>query len=307
MLPSDITLANPTLPYGGLPFSPKDKIQDMFENVLAYTVVPFKLSYEHKIMRGIAFAEEFGYPLIVKPNGGHRGIDIHLVENRPELEEVFRDQTWDYMLQQYCPFPHEFGVFYCRMPGDSAGSIVSLTRKVIPTITGNGTSTVESLVESSDAVNKKAIREAMEPKLGEVPAEGTTIQTLVGASHSRGCIFLDASALVTESLTRRMNEICTIEGFHFGRLDVRAASLSDFQNGEFRIIEINGATSEMIHVYDSRISLLEGLTILKRQWSLLFEIAHRCAGRAERIPFFKFLGLYRSFYLSTRHAVGKLW
>ena len=307
MLLSDIIHANPALPLGGLPFSPKDKIQDNFKNVLPYTVVQLKREYPSRIKQGLDFGAEFGFPFIAKPNGGHRGVDIHLVENQQDLEELFRNQTWDYMLQEYCPYQNEFGVFYCRMPGDAEGSIVSLTQKIIPTITGDGKSSVDELIELSNAVNKKAVRKAMAPHLGEIPSAGKTIQTLVGASHSRGCVFRDAAALKTKELSRSINDICTIVGFYFGRLDVRARSVGDFQKGLFEIIEINGATSEMIHIYDSRISLLDGLKILKYQWSLLFEIADRCRKPSQRMPLLKFLGLYGSFYLSTRQAIGKLW
>lgn len=307
MLPSDIIHANPALPQGGLPFSPKDEILDRFSGALPYTVVRTREPLKERVKRGIEFAEKHGWPCIVKPNSGHRGIDIHLSADADEMENILKRQTWDYQLQKYCPYTHEFGVFYCRMPGDDRGSIVSLTQKVIPVITGDGSADVEALIDRGDIVNKKAVKEAMSARLHEIPSAGENIVTLVGASHSRGSIFLDASHLETQALAEKVHEFCSVDGFYFGRLDVRAESVEAFQAGRFEVIEVNGATSEMIHVYDNRISFSEGLRILKRQWSLLFKIASRCRDASRRIPFLRFLWMYRSFYLSTKQAIGKLW
>jgi hypothetical protein len=307
MLPSDIIHANPAMPMGGLPFSPKDQICDLFNGVLPYTVVSRKLSLREKLYKAESFAVHYGYPVIVKPNGGHRGIDIHLAEKTSDFEDIFSNQTWDYMLQQYCPYQYEFGVFYCRIPGEKDGSIVSLTQKVIPVLVGDGISTIEKLIDVSDIINKLAIQEALFDEKDYVPAAGVSVNTLVAASHSRGSMFKDVVYLETPDLLKEINRLCTIDGFYFGRLDVRSESIEAFQRGEFEIIEINGATSEMIHIYDSQITLLEGLKVLKKQWSLLFKIAALCRDRSKSIPFFRFISLYRSFYLSTKTAIGKLW
>ena len=46
------------------------------------------------------------------------------------------------------------------------------------------------------------------------------------------------------------------------------------ERGEgFRVIELNGLTSEATHIYDPRHSLLYAYRVLFRQWSLAFEIA----------------------------------
>ena len=307
MLPSDIVHANPAMPQGGLPFSPKDEICDLFEGVLHYTVVKRCIPLEEKMEQAARFASETGYPFIIKPNGGHRGIDIHLIESSNQLRDVLVEQPWDYMLQEYCPDRFEFGVFYIRFPGDATGSIVSLTQKVIPELVGDGRSTINELIENADIINREAIRDALKDELDRVPANGQVIATLVAASHSRGSIFKNALPLKTEALARSVDNICCIDGFYFGRLDVRSPSIEAFQRGEFSIIEINGATSEMIHIYDSSIPLLEGLKVLREQWSVLFEIAAKCKNPENRIPFFRFLWMYRSFYLSTKTAIGKLW
>ncbi len=43
-----------------------------------------------------------------------------------------------------------------------------------------------------------------------------------------------------------------IPGFHFGRFDVRFRSLADLERGRnFSILEVNGANSEMTHIWDA--------------------------------------------------------
>ena len=63
------------------------------------------------------------------------------------------------------------------------------------------------------------------------------------------------------------------EGFYFGRFDVRTPSVDEFKQGRnFKIIELNGVTSEATHIYDPKCSLLAAYKVLFEQWRLAFEI-----------------------------------
>ena len=62
-------------------------------------------------------------------------------------------------------------------------------------------------------------------------------------------------------------------GFYFGRYDVRAESVEAFQRGEFKIIALNGLTSEATNLYDPAHSLWSGWRTLCREWRIAFEIA----------------------------------
>jgi hypothetical protein len=64
------------------------------------------------------------------------------------------------------------------------------------------------------------------------------------------------------------------EGFWFGRYDIRTPSLADFQAGRnFKIVELNGATSEATAIYDPRYGLWSAYRTLFRQWRILFEVS----------------------------------
>ena len=67
-----------------------------------------------------------------------------------------------------------------------------------------------------------------------------------------------------------------------GRYDVRTPDAEALGRGEFRIIELNGVTSEATHIYDPRVGLVEAYRTLFEQWSIAFEIGrlNRRAGHA---------------------------
>ena len=78
---------------------------------------------------------------------------------------------------------------------------------------------------------------------------------------------------VTPGLTRTIDAIAKgFDGFHFGRFDVRYTHPDDLENGDFKIIELNGITSESTNIYDPDRSLAAAYRTLYAQWRTLFEI-----------------------------------
>ena len=65
------------------------------------------------------------------------------------------------------------------------------------------------------------------------------------------------------------------EGFYFGRYDVRTDSEEALKDGRFRVIELNGVTSEATSIYDPRHRLVDAYSTLMRQWRIAFEIGER--------------------------------
>jgi hypothetical protein len=80
--------------------------------------------------------------------------------------------------------------------------------------------------------------------------------------------------MLTPALEAKIDEICRgLDGFYFGRFDIRCAYFDDLKRGEnFRIIELNGVTSESTNIYDPQYSLWNAYRVLFRQWDLAFEI-----------------------------------
>ena len=103
-------------------------------------------------------------------------------------------------------------------------------------------------------------------------------------THSRGALFLDGTHLLTPELQDEVERVSrTFEGFYFGRYDVRAASEEAFCEGRFKVIELNGLTSEATSIYDPRHSVWFGWRMLCRQWRLAFEIGAANRARGARV------------------------
>jgi hypothetical protein len=93
-------------------------------------------------------------------------------------------------------------------------------------------------------------------------------------THCRGAIFLDGAWVNTETLEQAIDRISqTYPGFYFGRFDSRTPSIEDFKQGRnFKVVELNGVTSEATHIYDPKNNLWTAYGVLFAQWRIAFEI-----------------------------------
>jgi hypothetical protein len=99
-----------------------------------------------------------------------------------------------------------------------------------------------------------------------------------------GGLYRDASDAITPVLSARFDAIAqSMPEFWFGRFDIRFASVEQLAVGEaFRVIEVNGAGAEAIHMWDPRYSFGDAYRELLRYQTALFEIgaANRARGFA---------------------------
>jgi membrane protein DedA with SNARE-associated domain len=215
------------------------------------------------------------YPVVLKPDAGERGFGVSIVRSESELSEYLLNSTSDVIIQQYAP-GHEFGVFYYRYPNESTGRVFSITRKLFPVLLGDGKHTLEALILK----DKRAICmahsyfNAQKDGLLTVPKDGEPVQLIEIGTHSRGCIFLDGGAVKTPALAAAIDRVAQgFEGFYFGRFDIRTPSIADFKKGtNFKVVELNGVTSEATSIYDPKNSLFAAYKVLFRQWRIAFEI-----------------------------------
>ncbi len=92
--------------------------------------------------------------------------------------------------------------------------------------------------------------------------------------HSGGVICVDGAHHGTSALEDAVERVARgCDGFYFGRLDLRAPSLESFHQGrDFKVLELNGVTSEATHVYDRQYSVWFAWRVLGEQWRLAFEL-----------------------------------
>ncbi|QDU65589.1 alpha/beta fold hydrolase [Engelhardtia mirabilis] len=287
------TSANPGIPGGGFVGESKAQILAKLEAagdpIPAWTLLPGAESAGERLarVRGLMAERGLGYPLVIKPDVGQRGSGVLVTADEAEVLAYLEATNLDLIAQQCLDGP-EFGVFYARRPGEPTGRVLSITEKQLATVTGDGEHTLEHLILADERavcmaryyLDKNAERVDDVIAAGEVVALGDL------GTHARGAIFLDGARLLTPALEAEVDRIAkAFDGFYFGRFDLRVPSAQALSEGrELRIIELNGVTSEMTHIYDPKHSVLEGYRVLFAQWRLCFEIAAANHEAGERRP-----------------------
>jgi hypothetical protein len=223
-------------------------------------------------------SEQLTYPIVLKPDCGQRGEGVRVAHCERDVRTYLERIPGDLIVQEHIPGP-EYGIFYYRLPGEERGQIFSVTEKYMPTITGDGVHTLEDLVclDRRAACQEKAYHHANRDRWQEVIPAGKTVPLVEIGTHCRGAIFLDGEREVTEALAESNDRNSpSYPGFYFGRLDVRCLDGQSIGAGSgYRVLEINGVTSEATHIYDPKYNVWHAYRVLFRQWSLAFDIGRR--------------------------------
>jgi pimeloyl-ACP methyl ester carboxylesterase/membrane protein DedA with SNARE-associated domain len=288
------TAANPGIEAGGFIGESKYRIlrglgEDeariaRFE-LLAAEVEPTKRAA--RWARAMTFVEQQGlsFPLVLKPDAGQRGADVHIVPDAEALRQHLETDGRAWILQEYVA-GLEFGLFYVRKPSEARGRIFSITEKHFPEVAGDGQRSLEELILADPKLLAMAPHylQVQAAHLEEVPAAGERLRLVELGTHCRGSVFLDGGRLRTPALEEALDSLSRpFEGFFFGRYDVRVPSQEELKLGRgFKVLELNGVTSEATHIYDPANSLLSAYRVLFRQWRLAFEIGRENLDRGAK-------------------------
>jgi hypothetical protein len=284
------TAANPAIPAGGFIGESKiDILRGLGPRSVARSLfLEGRLPAAVKIERAEAFLSslERPLPIVVKPDQGQRGSGVTVARTREGLHARLAQTRVDTIVQEYVPGV-EFGVFYVRRPGDTRGRILSITEKRLPSVTGDGRSTLEDLILADpDTIGMARfhLRQHAD-RLRDVPLPAQVVSLGDCGSHCRGARFYDAGALLTPALEAAIDDIAAgFDGFCFGRFDLRVPTREALVRGaDMTILELNGVTSEVTHIYDPGVSLVEAYRALCEQWRLAFEIGAGNAARGARV------------------------
>jgi len=217
-------------------------------------------------------------PIVGKPDMGCRGVGIKLIHTEAELHDYvsYYPVGSILMLQRLADWEPEAGVFYVRHPNEEKGRIISMGLKYSPYVVGDGVRTLRELL-AADARASKVVHlyEARHAdKLDQVIAKDDPFRLVFAASHCRGAVFRDGSEYVTEALTSRIDEVLSgFPEFYYGRVDIKFHSIERLMDGEdFSIIEVNGASSESLDIWDNQAGLSDAWSVLLNQYRTLFNI-----------------------------------
>jgi len=289
------TAVNPGIEAGGFIGESKSAILGLFPEGDA-RIAKSRLLGEGDAEARIAALGDFiasaalDFPIVLKPDSGERGEGVAIIRSAEAAREYLASHAGPVLAQEFVPGV-EFGIFYTRRPDAGAGSVFAVTEKQFPHVTGDGVRTLEELILADGrAVCIAPLHLANHrDRLNVVPPAGERVALVQIGNHCRGALFLDGRWVLTPELRAAIDRLShSASGFFFGRYDVRAESLEALQAGRgFKVIELNGATSEATNIYDPRYSIAHAWRTLRAQWSLAFEIgAANCArgARAWRVP-----------------------
>jgi hypothetical protein len=301
------TAANPSFPLGGWIGESKQAVLALAGNHARAHIAPFvafrrepQIDVHHAARAAALQARQagFGFPFVAKPDKGCRGAGVRRIRNENELVRYIAGfpAGETILLQALVDHEAEAGVFYVREPGETRGRILSLTLKYFPHVYGDGRSTLRELIARDPRAGalKTLYLSRHAGRLDVVLAVGEPYRIAFAGSHSRGTIFRDGNRLVTDAMTGAFDGIARdIDGFHFGRFDVRFSTIEDLQQGRgFAILECNGAGAEATHIWDRRTGLFTAYRTLMTQYALLWEIGEANVRRGARPA--RLIDLYRA-------------
>jgi membrane protein DedA with SNARE-associated domain/pimeloyl-ACP methyl ester carboxylesterase len=286
--------SNPGIRHGGFVGESKAEILRALggasDAVPRWVLIPGSLDPEARIEELERFVREDldgQLPVVLKPDAGQRGSGVVVARDLERARAYLADTDLDLIAQAWVGGP-EFGVFYARRPGEVVGQVSSVTVKRPAVVVGDGRRTLEELIlrdRRAVAIASTYLARNAD-RLDLVPAAGERVEISNLGTHALGAVFEDGAELITPELEAAIDALAKhFDGFHFGRFDLRAPDQDALREGRgLSIIELNGVTAEMTHIYDRRHSVWYGWRTVIRQWALAFEIGAANRERGVRVP-----------------------
>ncbi|WP_317931343.1 D-alanine--D-alanine ligase [Halioxenophilus sp. WMMB6] len=296
-------IANPKLRLSGMVGVPKSELYAQAQGRCAESILTW---FTHQIneqswlvqvqsVEAQMACRALSYPVVCKPDVGCRGAGVKLIGNTRQLQCYLAAYPAgaSIIIQQLASCEPEAGVFYVREPEAPQGVIISLALKYMPYVVGDGRSTLAELIANDARAGQlqHLYQARHQQRWHEVIAEGEPFRLVFAATHSKGAIFKDANHYITPALTHALNAILLdLPEFHYGRLDIKFPDIESLQAGEgIEIIEINTASSESLHIWDSDTPLSEAMRALLFQYRTLFRLGAKNRRRGFSPPGLKLL------------------
>lgn len=257
---------------------------DLKPNTLLVKVPSDVFTLEEKIV-----ASGLRYPLIFKPDLGERGWMVRKINDREEAQLYLKEIKIDFIAQELVDLPLEFGVYYVRFPNQEKGTVNSITGKKFLSVQGDGQKTLQELIwqDNRALLQWDVLKTKFHQQLTQVIPEGQQVKLVSIGNHCLGTTFINANHLITPALNESFDRISkNINGFYFGRYDLRCASENDLENGKVKIVELNGCGAEPSHIYHPNASLLTGMADLIKHWKNLYRISRE--NHLRGVPYLSF-------------------
>lgn len=294
------TATNTNIELGG--FFGESKIEILHQIPVKYR--PKTVYIKKNDTLNIENQNEISFPLVAKPNIGERGFEVEKINNIAELTKYHNRADCEYILQEFINYPIELGILYYRLPNEEKGFVTSITIKEFMSVIGDGKSSILQLMKKSTRARFqiKSMKEKLGARINTIISKDEKLVLEPIGNHCRGTRFINGNYLINEKLNTVFNAISKdMTGFYYGRFDLKVKSIEDLYEGEnIKIMELNGASSEPGHIYDSSYGLFNACRNLMFHWNLLAKIAIQNSSRGIKPVSFK--DVVKTFY---RHFIVK--
>jgi len=253
------------------------------------------------------YKQEFDFPFICKPDFGQMGKGVSLIQDETDWMKKVYTLNHPFILQEYIDYTTEFGILYYRFP-NGGSNIVSVASKDFLSVVGNGTQTLGELVTQHlrAATRIEFLQEKFWKTWNEILPKGEEVLLEEIGNHCRGTTFYNANHLINEQLVKVFDEIVqSVDGFYYGRFDLRVKSLEDLYKGQnIKIVEINGVTSEAGHIYDPNYSLLQTYRDVSNNLKIVYQIYQQLKGKTESISYRELIqAAKKQFFTASKVAI----
>jgi membrane protein DedA with SNARE-associated domain len=281
-------VVNPRLPNGGLW---DESISDYFLDAAAserhwiagFTVVtrrsgPSTLFADLNRALESLQAARIDFPLVAKPDRGDRGRRVRRIADVAGLRDYLRDVPGGarLILQRLVPFANEATVLYARMPGEARGRILSILlrpgSRLLGEDQGFGLDRLSAQVRSRCKGRSGEVSNVPATAEHELDRAVPLVRALPAHHQGSDALRCDGRDLITPALEARIDAIArSISEFHYGRFDLRFASVDGFARGEsFSITRIEGIRGAMSEARDPLLPLAATYRHLVDQQRILF-------------------------------------
>jgi hypothetical protein len=301
-------IANPGLLYSGNGTESKFKTLGLLPETMKPKswLIQKSANFDEEVEKFEALG--FQFPVIAKPDIGFRGYLVKKINSMAELKSYLKKVNEDIIIQEFIPYEKELGIFYHRIPGEAKGKVTSITIKKFIQVTGDGQNNLSRLIRKDERafLYYDLFEKIHKEKMSFVYPKGEIITLSVIGNHSKGTQFINGNHLIDLKLENFVDGICNnIEGWYYGRLDIKYESFEKLLQGEsFKILEINGIISEPTHIYDAShkdAGFFRALKSINSHWRIMGKIAQK-VHRDQGVPYPKVMPLIKNLLWLRSHT-----
>jgi len=268
--------SNPSILTGGMMGESKYEVLKLVPDTVKPKTLLVKLPTTVTSITEMMRTSGLTLPIIFKPDLGERGWMVRKIRSEAEISQYLGEVKIDFLIQELVDLPMEFGVYYVRFPSEPNGFVNSITGKEFLSVTGDGKKTLQELILEKDRakVQWQSLRVIYRDRMNDVLQQGQKLELVSIGNHCLGTTFLNHNHLINDKLSASFDVISKqITGFYFGRFDLRCSSIEDLENGNVKIMELNGCGAEPAHIYHPGSSLLTAVGVLITHWRNLYRVS----------------------------------